>query len=51
MEPGKTGEQTKFLSMLDGIRGKFLVTVVDAELLDVLLAEEELNGSAVENKG
>ncbi|MFW9991260.1 MAG: hypothetical protein ACFFD4_04295 [Candidatus Odinarchaeota archaeon] len=51
MEPVKTDEQAKFSSMLDGIRSNVLVMVVDATILDLVLAEEDLNGNADKNRG
>lgn len=49
-ESGKTDERGRFSSMLDGIRSKILLMVVDAEIMDLVTEEEDLEDSTGEKK-
>ncbi|MFW9992864.1 MAG: hypothetical protein ACFFD4_12545 [Candidatus Odinarchaeota archaeon] len=49
-EANKTDERARFSSMLDGIRSKILLMVVDAEIMDLVTEEEDLENSTGEKK-
>ncbi|MFW9993204.1 MAG: hypothetical protein ACFFD4_14265 [Candidatus Odinarchaeota archaeon] len=51
MGPHKTDEQFKFRSMLYKIHSKILIMVIDAELLDLVVVEEDLKNNTGEEKG
>ncbi|MFW9993396.1 MAG: hypothetical protein ACFFD4_15235 [Candidatus Odinarchaeota archaeon] len=49
-EASKTDERARFSSMLDGIRSKILLMVVDAEILDLVTVDGDLENSTGEKK-